>query len=406
MNETPVANRLHIGIFGKRNAGKSSFLNALTSQELSIVSEIPGTTTDPVSKTMEIRGLGPVVFYDTAGIDDTSELGEKRINKTKQILNKINLAIIITTFSSFDQYEKELMEQLKNEKKQYVVVINKIDVEPRNQDTVQFLNNEKIPFIEVSCKEKRNIDEAKKMVVKIGSLIFIERDTIIGDLIKQGDIVVLVVPIDLGAPKGRLILPQVQVIRDILDNDAISMVVKERELEYMLRETKIAPNLVICDSQVVLKVVGDLSPAIKMTTFSILFSRLKGDLAFFVKSVKKIDELQDNDKVLILEACTHHALEDDIARVKIPRWVRQYTGKDIRFEYNAGPYVNKDMRDYKLAISCGGCMINRQEMFHRMEQSKDIGIPMTNYGVVISYVQGVLKRALSPFPFEFSLLEK
>ena len=249
------------------------------------------------------------------------------------------------------------------------------------------------------------MDEARQILIKAGSKLSAENSTIIGDLIKTGDFVVLVVPIDLGAPKGRLILPQVQVLRDCLDNDAVPMIVKDRELQFALNNLSTRPALVICDSQVVLKTAGDVPVDIKLSTFSILFSRLKGDLTEFVKGVKAIDSLKDGDKVLMLEACTHHSQADDIGRVKIPRWIRQYTGKDITFEVNAGPSINKDVKEYKLAIACGGCMINRQEMLARITDCRNLGIPITNYGVAISYVQGVLKRVIAPFPETEGLLD-
>lgn len=406
MNQTPRANRLHIGIFGKRNTGKSSFLNALTNQELSIVSEVPGTTTDPVSKSMEIRGLGPVVLFDTAGLDDTGELGRMRVEKTKQILNRIDLAVLVSTYSSFGKEEKELIAELTRRNIKFLVAQNKMDIEKQDASVLDFLVRVKAPYIEISCTKNMNIEEARQELIKAGSGIIVEKETVIGDLIKSGDIVLLVVPIDLGAPKGRLILPQVQVIRDALDHDAAALVVKERELDFVLREKKIEPALVICDSQVVLKVAGSLPERVKMTTFSILYSRLKGDLAYFVKNARVIDGLKDGDRVLIVEACTHHDQADDIGRVKIPRWIKQYTGKNIQFEVNAGPFLSKDLSGYRLAVACGGCMINRQEMLHRMEVAGKTGVPMTNYGVAISYVQGVLRRALSPFPYELSLLEK
>lgn len=406
MNKTPKANRLHIGIFGKRNTGKSSFLNALTNQNLSIVSEIPGTTTDPVSKAMEIRGLGPVVLFDTAGLDDTGRLGAMRVEKTKQILNKIDLAVLVSSYSVFGREEKELIEELKNRGIAFLVVLNKMDLESKDASVLEFLKEKKAPSVETSCTASLNIGQARQELIRLGSGIVVEKETIVGDLIKPGDIVLLVVPIDLGAPKGRIILPQVQVTRDILDHDAVAVTAKERELDLVLKKRKIRPALVICDSQVVHKTAAAVPRETRMTTFSILYSRLKGDLEYFVKNVRLIDSLEEGDKVLIVEACTHHDQIDDIGRVKIPRWIREYTGKNIRFEVNAGPFLNKDLKEYKLAISCGGCMINRREMLFRIDQAKEKSIPMTNYGIAISYVQGVLPRALSPFPRELSLLEK
>ncbi len=406
MNTTPVANRLHIGIFGKRNSGKSSFINALTGQSVSIVSPVAGTTTDPVGKAMEIHGIGPVYIYDTAGLDDTGDLGDMRVDRTKAIMAKINLAVVVSTFADFDQADKALLDELKVRGAKTILIFNKIDLFPVDTKTASEMDEAKIPFAAVCCLTGENIGQARERIVEIAKTLEAERSTIVGDIISHGDIVLLVVPIDLGAPKGRLILPQVQVIRDILDNDAAAIVVKEREIEYVLASLKTPPGLVICDSQVVLKVAGDLPPSTKLTTFSILFSRLKGDLAEFVEGVKAIDTLKDGDRVLICEACTHHPLPDDIGRVKIPRWVKLYTGKDIAFDVHAGSILDRDIRDYRLIIQCGGCMINRKEMLGRIQEAHERAIPITNYGVAISYVHGVLKKALSPFPYEQSLLEE
>jgi [FeFe] hydrogenase H-cluster maturation GTPase HydF len=397
MQETPVSNRLHIGIFGKRNAGKSSLINALTGQPIAIVDKSPGTTTDPVGKAMEISGIGPVFIYDTAGIDDVGELGAKRVERTKDIIKKINFAIVVTTFSTFDKADIELINELKGSVNSIIVFFNKSDVESKDEEKENALKQKGISQLSLSCTSGAGLAEAKALIIEVGRKISVEDSTIVGDLISQGDFVVLVVPVDLGAPKGRLILPQVQVIRDILDNDAVPIVVKERELAYALKMLGRKPSLVICDSQVVLKVAGDVPDDTRMTTFSMLFSRLKGDFSEFVKGVGAIETLDDGDRVLIMEACTHHAQPDDIGRVKIPRWIKQYTGKNLEFEVNAGPYVDKDLSRYKLIIVCGACMVNRQEMMSRVKVAKAAGIPITNYGIVISYVQGVLKRSLSPF---------
>ena len=405
MNTTPIANRLHIGIFGKRNSGKSSFINALTGQSVSIVSPVAGTTTDPVGKAMEIHGIGPVYIYDTAGIDDTGDLGDMRVDRTKAIMAKINLAVVVSTFADFDEADKALLDELTVRGAKTLLVFNKIDLFPMDIKAAAEMDEAKIPFAAVCCLTGENIDQARERIVEIAKTLDAERSTIVGDIINHGDIVLLVVPIDLGAPKGRLILPQVQVIRDILDNDAAAVTVKEREIEYVLGSLKTPPGLVICDSQVVLKVAGDLPPTSKLTTFSILFSRLKGDLAKFVQGVKAIDSLKDGDKVLICEACTHHPLPDDIGRVKIPRWIKSYTGKDIAFDVHAGSILDRDIRDYRLIIQCGGCMINRKEMLGRIQEAEERAVPITNYGVAISYVHGVLKKALSPFPYEQSLLD-
>lgn len=397
MNETPAANRLQIGIFGKRNAGKSSFINALTGQNLAIVSEIPGTTTDPVAKTMEIRGLGPVLVYDTAGIDDEGELGKKRVARTREVMRKVDLGIIITTYVSYNELDLVLIDELKAAGREVVVLFNKSDAQVRDEEKEKALIQKGIKYISVSSTTGENIDAARQIIVDTGKNLSPENSSILGDLIKQGDFVVMVVPIDLGAPRGRLILPQVQAIRDVLDNDAVSITVKERELQYLLENIGKTPKLVICDSQVVLKVNGDVPEKIALTTFSILFSRLKGDLPEMVKGASAIDRLQDGDRILVLEACTHHSQADDIGRVKIPRWLRQYTGKNLEFDVNAGPYVSKPLAGYKLIISCGACMVNRREMMARIEDSRKLDIPITNYGVAISFCQGVLARVVKPF---------
>jgi [FeFe] hydrogenase H-cluster maturation GTPase HydF len=405
MNTTPVGNRLHIGIFGKRNVGKSSLINALTGQTVAIVSDVAGTTTDPVGKTMEISGIGPVYIYDTAGLDDTGELGLLRVERTRQIIRKINLAVLVTTGQGFDSGDEALISEMLGQGRAVLVFFNKSDALPPDEAQSQRVAALGVPHVALSCSTGDNIDAAKKLIIEAGGKILVESETIIGDLISHGDIVLLIVPIDTGAPKGRLILPQVQVIRDVLDTDAVAVTAKESEIECALRGLSRKPALVICDSQVVLKVSGDIPDDIKFTTFSILFSRQKGDLAEFVRGVRRIDSLRDGDKVLILEACTHHPMPDDIGRIKLPRWIRSYSGKDIIFETNAGPLVDKDISQYALVISCGGCMINRQEMLARIGDAQSLNVPITNYGIAISFVHGVLKRALSPFPHEQSLLD-
>ena len=405
MKTTPVGNRLHIGIFGKRNVGKSSIINALTGQQTAIVSDVAGTTTDPVGKTMEISGIGPVYMYDTAGLDDTGELGLLRVERTRQIIRKINLAVVVSTGADFEATDEALCRELLGQGRAVVVFFNKSDALPPDAAQIEKADALGVPYVALSCRTGDNIDAAKKLIVEAGSSLFVERETIVGDLIGHGDIVLLVVPIDLGAPKGRLILPQVQVIRDVLDHDAVAVTAKEHELKEVLHKLNVKPALAVCDSQVVMKIAADIPSDVKFTTFSILFSRQKGDLAEFVRGVRRIDSLQDGDKVLILEACTHHPMPDDIGRVKLPRWMRSYTGKNIIFETNAGPLVDKDISQYALVISCGGCMINRQEMLARIGDAQARGVPITNYGIAISFVHGVLKRALSPFPHEQSLLE-
>jgi len=397
MAKAPRGERLIISIVGKRNAGKSSLINAITSQNIAIVSEVAGTTTDPVAKHYELLPLGPVTFYDTAGIDDTGELGEKRIKATKRVLWKSDIAIVVIDEKGIDDKTKEIISIIKDLKIPFIIVFNKIDLEEPQERDIKFCRLNKYDFIKVSAKDKINVRELKEKIIEISPIYLKEERVLVGDLIKGGDIVVLVVPIDLAAPKGRLILPQVQTIREILDNDAIAMVVKERELEYTLESLNKKPSLVITDSQAILKVSADVSDDIRLTTFSILFSRYKGDLSTFVKGVEKIDELKDNDKVLIAEACSHHVQSDDIGRVKIPRWLLQYTGKDLDIEVVSGSNYPENLEEYSLVIHCGGCMLNRMEMMRRMNESIRREVPITNYGLTISKVQGVLKRVLLPF---------
>jgi [FeFe] hydrogenase H-cluster maturation GTPase HydF len=404
MNGTPLGNRVHIAAFGRTNTGKSSLLNALAGQAVSIVSESPGTTTDPVHKTMELAGLGPVVFFDTAGLDDTSALGGERIRAARDILRKSDFCLLVSTSSGWGDWERNFADELKASGKPFLVVLNKSDLPGASTDIRPELETLGFPWISVSALSGEGIREAREAIIRACRGISSGNPTVIGDLIRPGGLVLLVVPIDTGAPKGRLILPQVQVIRDALDNDAMALVVKERELLSVFREKNIRPDLVICDSQVVLKTVADTPPDIPLTTFSILFSRLKGDLPSYVKNASAVDRLKDGDKVLILEACTHHDMQDDIGRVKIPRWVRQHTGKDIIFETNSGPRLTRDLSGYALVVACGGCMINRQEMLARTSDAAGRNVPITNYGVLISHVQGVLKRVLSPFPYESGLI--
>jgi len=314
--------------------------------------------------------------------------------------------VLVTTFAEFDGEDEALIRELQAEGRGVIVLINKADVQRADAAHNARIAALPVPWLAISCATGENMDAAKKLIIDAGSKIFVERETVLGDLISHGDIVLLIVPIDLGAPRGRLILPQVQVIRDILDNDAVAVTAKEREVEYVLRGLARKPTLAICDSQVVLKVSGDIPEDVRLTTFSILLSRQKGDLAEFVRGVRQIDSLRDGDKVLMLEACTHHPMPDDIGRVKLPRWIRSYTGKNILFETNAGPLVDKDLSQYRLIISCGACMINRQEMLARIGDAQSRGIAITNYGLAISFVHGVLKRALSPFAYEQSLLDQ
>jgi len=405
LNETPRGSRLHIAIFGRRNAGKSSLINALTNQPIAIVSEVPGTTTDPVYKSMEILPLGPVVLIDTAGIDDVGELGELRVKKTNEVLHKADLILlVIDPGQNMGDYEVNLIKKAGELGVPVVGVLNKIDLKP--EVTAGELE-EKLGFrvVPVSAATRQGIEDLKKEIIKSAPGEWIS-PTILGDLIDPGDTVVLVVPIDLAAPKGRLILPQVQTIRDILDNDACAVVVKERELKQALAKLGSKPKLVVTDSQAFLKVDADTPPDVMLTSFSILFARYKGNLEALVSGVRAVDRLKPGDRVLIAEACTHHRVADDIGTVKIPRWLRQRAGGELHFEWSSGIALPEDLKRFKLVVHCGACMINRREMLSRIAQAGRVGVPIVNYGVLIAYLHGILKRALTPFPAARRLLDE
>ena len=401
LNKTPRSSRVHIAIFGRRNVGKSSLINALTNQNISVVSSTPGTTTDPVYKSMELLPLGPVVFIDTAGIDDTGDLGTLRVKKTRQVLNKTDVAlIVIDGESSTYENELKLIKQIEDKNIPYLIVHNKSDqsVYDKNEQLKDY------HVISVSAKTGAGIDNLKKEIsshVPSETLKF----QVIGDLLQPSDIVVLVVPIDKAAPKGRLILPQQQVIRDCLESDATAIITKEHELRDVLNTLNKPPKMVVTDSQVFAKVSADTPKDILLTSFSILFARFKGDLETLVDGAMAIDSLQNNDRILISEGCTHHRQSDDIGTVKIPRWLTQYTGKDFQFEYTSGSGYKEDMSNIKLIIHCGACMLNKSEMTHRIEHAKKNNVPIVNYGVLIAYVKGILPRALEPFPLAKMILE-
>lgn len=396
MNKTPEANRLHITIVGRRNVGKSSLLNAITGQEISIVSDTPGTTTDPVKKAVELLPYGPVVLIDTAGIDDVGELGEKRISKTIKALSQSDFAILV--FESFkDPHPKEieLINLLKKINVPFIAALNKSELGVSDK-LLEFLFSHNIKFWKVSCSTNEGIEEFKVGTIK--SLPALNEPPLVADLVKQGDIAVLVVPIDLGAPKGRLILPQVQTIREILDSDAVAIVCKEKELRATLDRLNEKPKLVVTDSQAIMKVYADIPNDVNLTTFSILMARHKGDLPTLVKGLKQIEKLENGDKILIAEACSHHAQEDDIGTVKIPRWLRNFTRKDLKIDIVHGGDFPQNLTEYKLIIHCGGCMLNRKAMLVRINQANLMGVPIVNYGVLISYLHGALPKAIEIFP--------
>jgi len=390
--------RLHIGIFGRRNAGKSSILNALTNQEVSIVSEIAGTTTDPVEKPMELLPLGPVLFIDTAGIDDTSALGEKRIQKTMQVFDRTELGLIISKTDEWGEFEELILKELKDRDIPIVVVLNKCDLPTTKTFEAKSFFEVKIPIVETSVYTGFGIPDLRQAILNQAPDDFINRPGIVSDLVGPGELAILVVPIDKEAPKGRLILPQVQTIRDLLDNDSYCMVVKERELHEAFARLNKPPKLVVTDSQAFLKVAADTPPEILLTSFSILFARYQGDLPEMVKGAMTIDALKPGDRILIAEACSHHPIGEDIGTVKIPRWLTQYVGGKLEFEHHRGHDFPENLAEFKLIIHCGACMWNRREMLSRMMKARMAGVPLTNYGLTIAYSLGIFERALQPFP--------
>lgn len=389
--------RLHIGIFGRTNVGKSAFLNKITNQDISIVSDIAGTTTDVVEKSMELLPIGPVNFLDTAGIDDDTILGEKRIEKTKKIINRTDVAVIICDYNGIEEYEKNLIKELNSLNIPYLIVINKNDIKEIEKAKLDEIHKLTDNILITSALTDKDITyKFKEKLVKLLPEDFVNTPKIAGDLIPAKSTVILVIPIDKEAPKGRIILPQVQTLRDLLDSDCLSYVVKETELKEALDNLKTPPSLVITDSQA-FKAVSEIVPEnVPLTSFSILFARLKGDLDAFKEGAQAIEKLQDGDRVLILESCTHHAIEDDIGRVKIPNLLKKRTGKNLIIENYAG-HEFPDISSYKLIIHCGACMTNRREILSRILKANEAGIPITNYGITISYCLGILPRAIKIF---------
>ncbi len=389
--------RLHIGIFGKTNVGKSSLLNRITNQDVSIVSNIAGTTTDVVEKTMELLPIGPVNFLDTAGINDSTALSSERIEKTMKIINRTDVAIVVCDYNGIDDYERNLIEKFNELKIPFMIFINKTDEKYPSDSIIEDLKNYTEHILLSSVKtDDLIVFKIKELLVKLLPEDFVNSPKIVGDLIPQGSTVILVIPIDKEAPKGRIILPQVQTLRDLLDNNCVSIVVKESELKSAIDNLKSAPSLVVTDSQA-FKNVSEIVPEnIPLTSFSILFARLKGDLNAFSQGAKSIEKLQDGDRVLILESCTHHAIEDDIGRVKIPNLLRKKTGKNLIIDNIAG-HDFPDISKYKLIIHCGACMTNRREVLSRILLASENNVPITNYGICISYCLGILPRALKIF---------
>ena len=391
LNDTPSSHRVHIGFFGKRNAGKSSVVNAVTGQDLAVVSAVKGTTTDPVYKAMELLPMGPVMIIDTPGFDDEGALGELRVRKTRQVLNKTDVAVlIIDATEGKSEQDEDLIRLFKDKKLNYIVVYNKTDLISEPQTI-------RASEIYVSAETGYHIELLKE---KIAALAVTEESKlkIVGDILHPGDFAVLVIPIDKAAPKGRLILPQQQTIRDILEADATAIVVKEFELRDTLATLGKKPRIVITDSQVFAKVSADTPKDIYLTSFSILFARFKGNLETAVRGAKTLEHLEDGDTILIAEGCTHHRQCDDIGTVKLPRWIKDYTKKDLKFEFTSGTEFPDDLSPYKLVIHCGGCMLNEREMKYRQKCAEDQNIPISNYGIIISHMQGILKRSISMFP--------
>lgn len=427
MNQTPVSERVHIGFFGKRNAGKSSVMNAVTGQELAVVSDVKGTTTDPVYKTMELLPLGPVVMMDTPGIDDEGELGALRVRKSYQVLNKTDVAVlVIDAVQGVCPEDVAILNKIREKKLPYIIAVNKCDLlngtedecdctdteslEGNSKNENTYVSKKTVEMIEgqlsdfthericyVSAQEKNGIFELKEKIAEVAK---IEENSarIVGDLISPSDFILLVIPIDKAAPKGRLILPQQQTIRDILDTDAVSIVVKEDKVKETIETLGKKPALVITDSQAFAKVSADTPKEIPLTSFSILFARYKGNLRTVVEGVTALDTLEDGDTILISEGCTHHRQCDDIGTVKIPQWIREYTGKEIHIETSSGTEFPEDLKKYKMIVHCGGCMLNEREMKYRQRCAQDQEIPITNYGILIAQMKGILKRSVEVFP--------
>ncbi|HKK42455.1 MAG TPA: [FeFe] hydrogenase H-cluster maturation GTPase HydF [Bacteroidales bacterium] len=389
----------HIGIYGRRNNGKSSIINCLTGQETAIVSNHAGTTTDPVRRSYEITGFGPVILVDTAGIDDSGELGEKRIERTLKTLGEVDLGILVVAHNKWDTCEDNLVSAFREKDVPFIIVHNKTDLEDQNSafNTEVRLKTGVVPF-SFSAKDKRNFEDLIKLIKDTIPEHSWKTPTLLGDLIKYGDIVLLITPIDVEAPAGRLILPQVQAIRDILDNDAVAIILKEKEVDAFLKKTGVRPALAVTDSQVFVKADASVPDDIPLTSFSIMLARFKGDFDNYIKGTPYISKLKDGDRVLLLESCTHHVSCDDIGRTKIPRWINNFTGKSIEYDVVAGlDALPRPVTDYSLVIQCGGCMITRKQLYNRLQPAVKAGVPVTNYGMAIAYVQGIYNRAVSPF---------
>jgi [FeFe] hydrogenase H-cluster maturation GTPase HydF len=389
----------HIGIFGRRNFGKSSLINVLTGQDVAIVSEQPGTTTDPVKKSIEIPGIGPVVIIDTAGIDDSGALGTLRVQKAMEALNIIDLAILVLNNNEAGEVEQKLLDAFYEAGIPNIFVHNKSDIIPLDHDfAVSLVGKHAAPLVEFSTVKPMNIEKLVSVIRQTMPETSYRKQSLLGNLVGYGDVVLLITPVDTEAPEGRLILPQVQTIRDILDNDCIAIVLKEREVDGFLRNSGITPKLAVCDTSVILKADASIPKNIPLTGFSILLARYKGEFESYLKGTPAIDSLRNGDRVLLLESCTHHVSCDDIGRTKIPRWMSSFTGKQLHFDIVAGlNRLTQPVTDYALVVQCGGCMITRKQLVNRLKPAIDAGIPVTNYGMAIAYMQGVYERAIRPF---------
>lgn len=398
MRTTPKALRLHIGLFGRRNVGKSSLLNALTRQETSIVSDVAGTTTDPVEKPMEFLPLGPVLFIDTAGLDDGGDLGGLRMARTRLVLERTDLALLVAQANEWGAFEEGLLGEFKARGIPTILVFNKVDLGQPDPELRRRLEGVPQVSTQSNGSERTGLTELRQALIQAAPESFINTTSILGDLITPGHPVVLVVPIDKEAPRGRLILPQVQTIRDLLDHDAWCVVVKEHELRHALSSLNVRPSLVVTDSQAFRKVASEVPADVPMTSFSILFSRYKGDLVEFARGASAIGRLHAESRVLIADACSHHPIEDDIARVKIPRWLAEYAGATLECVNTQGRDWPADLASFALVVHCGACMWNRRELLSRIERCREAGVPVTNFGMAIAWSLGVFPRALAPFP--------
>ena len=398
MRTAPRGNRLHIAFFGRRNVGKSSLVNALAGQPVSIVSETAGTTTDPVEKAMELLPIGPVLLIDTAGLDDEGALGEQRIDRARKVIDRTDLAVLVAEAGEWTDFEQRLLDELIERETAVVVAFNKSDRDEPAAPLIERLKKTKIRHVRTVANEREGVVELRAAMIRSVPESFIDPPPLVGDLVPSGELAVLVVPLDMEAPKGRLILPQVQTIRDLLDSDAWCMVVKERELRDAIDRLNRPPALVITDSQAFLKVGADTPDHVPMTSFSILMARQKGDLTELVRGATAIERLGSGSRVLVCEACTHHPIGDDIGTVKIPRWLTQYAGGKVDFEHYRGHAFPESLEDVDLVIHCGGCVHNRREMLTRIMRCREANVPITNYGLAIAYALGIFERALGPFP--------